>query len=363
MRTSPAFTLCPSCTWIARTTPVSSGCMTLVRLLGMIRPDAVATISTLPKHAHARAKQNNAMMVPPMAPAIGGGGVSTISSAAGKKASSSSPRTAGLCGRETRALADLYRTETRALADFMDACLQTVERRIATACLDQGLMGAVLNQTATVDGDEAVAPSYGRQPVRDDEHCAAAGKLRHILLNDPLALIVERARRLVEDQDARVGNKRACDGQTLALAAGQAGAPLAHNGVVTIGKLKDEIMGAGRLCGRNDPFDRHRPVCQRDVVAHRAIEQDALLQHYADLTTQPGWIDHAEINTVDQNPPTLRHVEPLDQLGERAFAGARWANNAHDLSGRYPKINVVQHLRPVDPVAKRNVLECDVALD
>src|SRR5262250_1170799 len=109
--------------------------MTLVRPLGMIRPDAVATMSTLPKHAQARARQNKAMIVPPMAPVIGGGGVSTISSAAGRKASSSSPRVAGL-----------RRRETTVLANFMDACLQTVERRIAAACLDQGIMGAVLNQ-------------------------------------------------------------------------------------------------------------------------------------------------------------------------------------------------------------------------
>src|SRR6266849_1354052 len=204
--------------------------MTLVRLLGMIRPDAAVTISALPKHAQARARQNNAMMVPPMAPVIGGGGVSTISSAAGRKASSSSPRIAGL-----------YRRETRDLADFMHACLQTVQRRIAAACLEQVIVGAVLNETAAVDGDEAVAAPHGREPMGDDEHGAAVGKPRHVLLDDPLALIVERARRLVEDQDARIGNERACDGQTLALAAGQAGAPLAHNCVVTIGKLEDEV--------------------------------------------------------------------------------------------------------------------------
>src|SRR5215475_690982 len=232
--------------------------MTLVRPLGTIRPDAVATISTLPMHAQTRATQNNAMIVAPMAPAIGGGGVSTISSAAGRKASSSRVRVAGLSRRETRAS-----------ADFMDACLQTVQRRIATAGSDQVIMTAVLYETAAVDGDEAIAPPHGRQPMRDDEYGAAVGEPRHVLLDDPLALIVERACRLVKDQDARVGHERPCNGQTLALPARQAGAPLAHNGVVTIGKFKDEVVGAGHLRGRNDPFDRHRLVGQRDIVAHR----------------------------------------------------------------------------------------------
>src|SRR6516164_2671479 len=55
----------------------------------MIRPGAVVTISSLPKHAQASAMQNNAITVPLTALAIGDAGVSTISSAAGRKASSS----------------------------------------------------------------------------------------------------------------------------------------------------------------------------------------------------------------------------------------------------------------------------------
>ena len=45
------------------------------------------------------------------------------------------------------------------------------------------------------------------------------GDLRHVLLDDPLAFVVERAGRLVEDQDARIGDQRAGDGDALALAA------------------------------------------------------------------------------------------------------------------------------------------------
>src|SRR5262249_29373777 len=185
---------------------------------------------------------------------IGGGGVSTISSAAGRKASSSL-RVDGLYRRETAALERLtirpgmgpggrifrkyaikglwgrarepldLAPSWEALADFMDACLQTVQRRIAAASPDQVIMGAVLGQTTAVDRDEAVASPHGGQPMRDDEDRAALGKPRHVLLDDALALIVECARRLVEDQDARVSNESARDGKTLALAAPQAPPP------------------------------------------------------------------------------------------------------------------------------------------
>src|SRR5215831_3261091 len=116
----------------------------------------------------------------------------------------------------------------------MDACLQTVQRRIAAASPDQVIMGAVLRQTAAVDRDEAVASPHRGQPMRNDEDRAALGNPRHVLLDDALAFIVECARRLVEDQDARLSNESARDGEALALAARQAGAALAHDGVVTI---------------------------------------------------------------------------------------------------------------------------------
>ena len=58
-----------------------------------------------------------------------------------------------------------------------------------------------------------------RQAMRNDEHGAAMRDLRHILLDDPLALVVERTRRLVEDEDARIGDERAGDRNPLPLPA------------------------------------------------------------------------------------------------------------------------------------------------
>src|SRR5258708_1769521 len=71
-----------------RTTPVSSGCTTLVRPLGTIFPLADATMSIVPHQAQASVAQNRTTMVAAIARPIGDGGDSTISSAAGRKANS-----------------------------------------------------------------------------------------------------------------------------------------------------------------------------------------------------------------------------------------------------------------------------------
>ena len=106
-----------------------------------------------------------------------------------------------------------------------------------------------------------------------------------------------------------------------------------------------------------------RRVGERDIVAHRAVEQHVLLQHNARLPAQPGGVDHCEVDAVDEHAPALRHVQSLDELGERALARARGADDADDLAGRHVETDVVQHFRPIDAVAEGDMLEGDVAAD
>src|SRR5258707_868345 len=123
--------------------------MTFVRPLGTIRPVAVATMSTLPKVAQPSARQNNAIMVPPIAPAIGAGGVSTFWGAAGGTA-----RPAG------EGAVVFGEPEPRALRVFINPCLDAIRRRVAPAGVDQLFMGAILDQTAAFNRDDAIAAPH-----------------------------------------------------------------------------------------------------------------------------------------------------------------------------------------------------------
>jgi hypothetical protein len=79
-------------------------------------------------------------------------------------------------------------------------------------------VGTVLDQAATIERNNAIRCPHGRKPMRDDENRPPLGDLFHIVLNDSLTLIVEGTRCLIEDQNARVGNERAGNGDPLALA-------------------------------------------------------------------------------------------------------------------------------------------------
>src|SRR5262244_3297201 len=252
-----------------RTTPVSNGWMTLVLPLGTIFPLADATMSIVPHQAHTSAVQNSRMIVAPTARPIGDGGVSTISSAAGRKASSS-PRLAG--ARRKGMTRRVGVTGIFGSAYFMNSCLQAMQRCIAAAGLDQRVMGAVFDQTATLERDDAIRRPHSRKPVRDDENRPPLGDLLHVLLNDTLALIVEGTRRLIEDQNARIGDERAGNRDALTLAAREGRAALADDRVVAFGQLEDEFVRPRQPCRRDDALHRHGGVGEGDILAHRAVE-------------------------------------------------------------------------------------------
>ena len=158
---------------------------------------------------------------------------------------------------------------------------------------------------AVLDADDAVAGAHGGSrwammiTVRPCTICA------HVVLDDALALVVERAGRLVEDQDARVGGERAGDGDALALAAGEVGAALLDHRVVAVRQLGDELVGAGEPRHRDHLRARHGGIGERDVVVDRAVEQQVFLQHDADLAAQPAGIDLGDIDAVEQDLPLL----------------------------------------------------------
>ena len=74
--------------------------------------------------------------------------------------------------------------------------------------------------------------------VRPGEQAAQA------LLDARLGVQVDVGGRLVEHEDARVGDQRAGEGDQLALAGRQLRAALADLGVVAVGQLGDELLGA-----------------------------------------------------------------------------------------------------------------------
>src|SRR5690606_40895 len=120
---------------------------------------------------------------------------------------------------------------------------------------------------SAIDCDDAIGYPERRQSMRDDQHGPTFANLLHVSLNDPLALIVERTCRFVEDENTRISNQSAGDRDTLPLPTRKAAASLADDRVVALGKLQYELVGSGETRGGDDKLGRHRRIGHRDVVA------------------------------------------------------------------------------------------------
>src|SRR5439155_11192459 len=100
----------------------------------------------------------------------------------------------------------------------------------------------------------------------DDDDGAPAHDVAHIRLDDLFALIIERARRLVEYQDARLRRERTRNRNALALAAGEVGATLLDLGIIAERQLGDEFISTCKARDRDDLRAAHGRNRERDVL-------------------------------------------------------------------------------------------------
>src|SRR5579885_2925177 len=102
------------------------------------------------------------------------------------------------------------------------ASLESPERGILAIRPEEFFMSTILDDPTLIDGKNAMAIADGREPVRNDEHRAPLHDPFHVLLDNPLTLVVKGAGRLIKNENARIHDQRTGDGDPLRLPSGQA---------------------------------------------------------------------------------------------------------------------------------------------
>src|SRR4029078_7747997 len=98
-----------------------------------------------------------------------------------------------------------------------------VERGVKALFLHQFGVAALLDDLAVLEDDDQVGVADRREAVGDDERRSAREENAEGLFDLPLGTDVDRRGRRVEDQDPRVGEQCASQGDQLALAKREAG--------------------------------------------------------------------------------------------------------------------------------------------
>ena len=219
-------------------------------------------------------------------------------------------------------------------------------------------MVALLDDRALVHDEDRVGVADRREPVGDHERGAALHQPGHRALDQDLGARVDRRRRLVEDEDRRVGEERPRDRQELLLARGQVRRVVVDDRVVAVGQRPHEVVDVGGLGGGHDLLVGRGLAAVGDVLADRAVEQPRVLEDHAERAAQVVAGHLARVDAVDRDPPAVELVEAHQQVHERRLAGARRADDGDGLAGVGDEVEVVDE-RHVRQVAERDVLERD----
>ena len=194
------------------------------------------------------------------------------------------------------------------------------------ARLEQLGLCAPSDDPPVVEDDHLVRECDRGQSVGDDDRRPPAHHLAQARADPGLGRRVDRGRRVVEDEDARVDEQRPGDRDALSLTSGQCDAPLPDDGVVAVWQLENELVGLRGLRGCLDRLERRVGHAERDVVADRCREEERVLRDDADLPTERAAREIADVDAVDaaRDRPSCR----------RSAARAWRASSSPSRSGR-----------------------------
>ena len=225
----------------------------------------------------------------------------------------------------------------------------------------QLLRGAPLRDPSAVQYDHLIRPGQGGDPVGDKDHCGRAEPLLDGGTDFGVGLGVHGGERVVKDENGSVSQQRPCNGGPLLLTAGEGHAPLAHKGVVPVGKALDGLGEAGGGRGFFHVGPGGPGLAHGDVVGNGAAEKIGLLQHHGDVPPQIVGLDFPDVHAADGDAPALRRqvIEFVQQQHHGALAGAGAAQNAQRGAVGNGQVDAPQYLMAL-LVGEMHVFKPDV---
>ena len=186
--------------------------------------------------------------------------------------------------------------------------------------------------------------------------CTAVLDAAELLLQLPARDRVERAERLVHQQDGRIDGERARDAHALALAAGELVRPAVRIG----GRIESdqiEEFAHPRLHAIVRPA--FEPGHDTDVAGDRQVGKEAdVLDHVPGAAAQPDRVPFPGVAALHAHGTGIRHEQPVDELEDGGLAGAAGADEREDLARGDGQGEVVEDA-DVARMAERHAIERD----
>ena len=213
-----------------------------------------------------------------------------------------------------------------------------------------------------IEGDQIVGDRQQERAVGHHEDRALAADLLEGTAEFLFRLAVETGRGFVEKQDGWIADQGAGDGDALPLPAGKATSGLADIGRVTIRHVDDELVDPGGGGGLDDLVVVGVGLAVGDVLAHGALEQDAVLGHVAHPLGELGARELGDVGAIEKDAALVGRVQALDQLEQRALAAAVAPDQRVHAPRFEDQTDVVDNRRQILDVGVGDTLDGDLAL-
>ena len=198
--------------------------------------------------------------------------------------------------------------------------------------------------------------------MRDNEHRTSVHEAVHAGLHDGLRAGINRAGRLIEDHNRRIGNRRTRDGKQLALTLRQTAAVAVDDGIVAVRQSADEVVRIGKLRRSHDFLVGRIQTTVADIIADGAGKQVGILQNDTERAAEVRLFDLIDIDAVVADLAVREVVETVDQVGDGRLARARCADERDLLTGLSIQRDVVQN-DLIRVITEIHIEEADIAAD
>ena len=229
-------------------------------------------------------------------------------------------------------------TATRARLAATSPRLTSIRpRRISLPALEQLCGRPLLDHPPGLDPDQPLRhPARLREIVgdEDDRDAEPPAELEEGRLDRVAGRLVERRRRLVEEQHPRLERQRAGQHRPLLFADREPRRIALGEGAVQAGELEHPddvglVAVAPTLGG------------EADVVGDRAVEQRRKLWHQADLPAQPEHLTLADVAALIEHPAPVGVGEPVEQPQQGRLAAPRRSGDTAR-ARRQPRVQIAQ---------------------
>ena len=223
-------------------------------------------------------------------------------------------------------------------------------------------MGADGLHSAVLEEDDLVQPFHRRNAVGDEQGGLSGPALFQVVQNDLLRPGVHRRDGVIKDQDGRVLQQGAGDGDALLLAARDGDAALAEDGLIAVLEIHDVVPDISETGRPLDVLRRGFVHTEGDVVGDGIREEEVVLRDIG-----AGLSHRADGNAVDvlsiHKEGAVGHIVGAEkQVHQRRLACAGLAHDAHALTGGDGEGDVLQHIELTIGVAEGQAAELDASL-